>query len=197
MLPGSHSAAISTWRLFSHICLVACVITQVVAISPSSNILKRNGCRCRCLCCEEWPIKLNWASKNETTERRVSFREEMMEQDIDWNSGSCCSCVKIKQTLRDNKIYHNSFNYFILCVQSADEGACFSIFCSPSTVKSTPTHTHTHLFCMQRSLPLLKEIFISTSLLLMQQMRNVVIRAWGNAQAQQLALWCLSVSLPF
>lgn len=63
-----------------------------------------------------------------------------------------------------------------------------SPFSVPHLQLKAHPHTHTHLFCMQRSLPLLKEIFISTSLLLMQQMRNVVIRAWGNAQAQQLAL---------
>ncbi len=40
------SAVISTLKSFSCICLVACVITQVVAISADSNILKRNGCLC-------------------------------------------------------------------------------------------------------------------------------------------------------
>lgn len=40
------SAVISTLKSFPCICLVACVITQVVAISTDSNILKSNGCLC-------------------------------------------------------------------------------------------------------------------------------------------------------
>lgn len=58
------SAVICTLKSFPRICLVACVITQVVAISTDSNILKRKGCLCM-LRVGEWPIKLNWASKNE------------------------------------------------------------------------------------------------------------------------------------
>lgn len=58
------SAVICTLKSFPRICLVACVITQVVAIRTDANILKRKGCLC-VLRFREWPIKLNWASKNE------------------------------------------------------------------------------------------------------------------------------------
>lgn len=73
------SAVISTPRSFSHICLVARVITQVVAGNQYQLIFWRGMTICVCLWRREWPIKLNGASKNEVWDKvQPVFEAEMI-----------------------------------------------------------------------------------------------------------------------
>lgn len=92
------SAVISTPRSFSHICLVACVITQVVAGNQYRLIFWRGMTICVCLWRGEWPIKLNGASRNEVWDKVQPVSEaEMIGRHVLFfslklNDTSCCSC---------------------------------------------------------------------------------------------------------